>query len=321
MKYIFWGTPQFGAIILEKLIKENLSPLAVVTSLDKPQGRKRILTPSLVKKIGQKYELPIFQPKKLKNNQQLKEQLLNLAPDFFLVAGYGKILPLSILNIPSLGSLNIHPSLLPKYRGPSPIQATILAGEKETGVSLMLMDEEMDHGPIIGRLKYKIGNEKLTYPQLEEKLAEIGADLLIKILPQWTRGKIKPSPQNHNQATFTKIIKKEDGEIDWQKEADFIERMVRAYFPWPTAYSQWQGKILKIIEANASQPSSPLPEGKVFLNKKKELSISCGQGSLILKKIQLEGGKILTAKDFLNGHPQFIGCQLGKSKLSSKSSS
>lgn len=308
IRYIFWGTSDFGAIVLEKLIEHNLVPLTVITTPDKPVGRKRILTPSPVKKIALKYKLPILEPSQIKDNSELKKQLISLSPDIFLVASYGKILPTDILKIPVYGSLNIHPSLLPKYRGASPIQTAILNGdENNTGVSIILMDEKIDHGKIIIKIKNQKHKSKINYKKLSDELANLGAEAFIKILPDWVKGKIKSLPQADKNATFTKIIKKEDGEINWQNSADFIERMVRAYSLWPVAYSQWQGKTIKIIEAEIAKENDSFMPGTVFLNKKKDLCVACGKGALILKKIQLEGGKILSAKDFLNGHRQILG--------------
>jgi len=310
INYIFWGTPQFGATILEGLIENGYAPQAIVTSPDKPKGRKKLLSPSPVKKIGIKYKLDVLQPISLKGNQSFKEQINRFKPSLFLVASYGQILTEEILKIPPYGSLNVHPSLLPKYRGPSPIQATILAGDKETGTSVILMDKKIDHGPIIGKIKLKIQNPRINYQELSEELAKLGIKMLIKILPQWIEGKIKPYPQDHSRATFTKIIKKKDGEINWQKSACFIERMTRAYSLWPVPYTKWQNKILKIIEAESKSFNTHLEPGKVFLNKNNELCVSCAKGFLILKKVQLEGGKILEASDFLHGHSQIVGQKL-----------
>ena len=310
MRYIFFGTPEFAAIVLDKLIDAGYIPSAVVCNPDEPIGRKQVLASPPVKELAEKNNIPVFQPKKLRGNAEFLEQLKNLKPNLAIIAAYGKILPKEILS-PYIGFINVHPSLLPKYRGASPIQTAILNGDKETGVTIMGVDEEMDHGPILAISKSQITNSKVTYPELSKKLAELGAKLLIKILPDYISGKIKPVPQEHEKATYTKIIKKEDGKIDWTKGAVEIERMVRAYYPWPTAWTIWRIKNLelriKVLEAEVLENNENYKTGEVFLTSKNELAVKCGNGNLLIKKLQLEGGKILTAKEFLNGHKDFIG--------------
>ncbi len=279
MKIIFMGTPKFGAIILKELCNANLKPELVITTPDKPVGRKQLLTPSSVKEVAQKYKISILQPEKIEN---CKLEIKNYQPELIIVAAYGKILPEEILEIPKYGCLNVHPSLLPKYRGSSPIQSAILKGEKTTGITIMLMDKEMDHGPIISSSKFKIQILNLTYKELHNKLAESAAKLLIKIIPKWIKEEIKSKPQNHSKATYTKILKKQDGKIDWQKPIEYIERQTRALNPWPSTYTIYNGKILKIL--------------KIELLKNK----------LIIKEVQLDGKKPMSFKDFLRGHPDFI---------------
>ena len=329
MKYIFFGTPKFAAIVLEKLINTGCVPEAVICNPDELVGRKQILTPPSVKSFIMKHvtwNIPVLQPKKF--DKDFKFQVSSFKPDLAIVAAYGKILPKEILEIPRLrapfaevasatkaeqgfggqakhGFINVHPSLLPYYRGASPIQYAILNGDKETGITIMEVDEEMDHGPIISNVKIQISNDD-TYDSLSQKLAISGADLLIKIIPDYIYGKIKPIEQDHSKATYTKIIKKEDGKIDWSKSAKEIERMTRAFYPWPTAWAIWNNKILKIIEADIVGGNNH-EIGKIFLINKKELAVKCGDGNLIIKKLQLEGGKILSAKEFLNGHKDFMG--------------
>ena len=288
IKYVFFGTPEFAIIILEKLIKSGLEPQAVFRD---PKESASVLI----------------------------EKLEHLKPDLAVIAAYGKILPKEILNIPRHGFINVHPSLLPKYRGASPIQYAILNGDKETGVTIMKIDEKMDHGKIISNIKYQISKLD-TYESLSKKLAELGAELLIKTIPGYISGKIKPVEQEHKKATYTKIIKKEDGKIDWTKSALEIERMTRAYYPWPSAYTyvNLKSKIsnLKILEAEILENNNNNYEiGEVFLlqypNKLENvgvlLGVKCGSGVLIIKKLHLEGGKVLSAQEFLNGHRDFIG--------------
>jgi methionyl-tRNA formyltransferase len=244
-KIVFMGTPEFGAIILEGLINGGHKPILVVTASDKPVGRKQILTPPPVKVVGKKYQILVEQPKKIEN---CKLKIENLKPDLIVVAAYNQILPKNILEIPKYGCLNVHPSLLPKYRGPSPIQDTILNGDKKTGVTIILMDEEADHGPILANSKLQITNSKITYRELLKELANLGANLLIETIPKWIKGKIKPKPQDEKKATYTKILTKEDGKINWRESAENIERKIRAFNVWPGTFTFWKknGKLLRI---------------------------------------------------------------------------
>jgi len=316
-KFIFFGTPDFSAIILKKLIENNYLPIAVFTALDKPVGRKRILKPSPVKVLAKKNGLLVFQPKKIGDD---KLQIEKLKPDLIILSAYGQIIPKEILEIPKYGCLNVHPSLLPKYRGPSPIQTAILNGEEKTGVTIFMMDEKIDHGPIIAQKELEI--KKYNFKTLSKKLAELGADLLIEILPKYLANEIKPIPQDDSKATYTKIIKKEDGKINWQKTAEEIERMIRAYYPWPGTYtyiksqipstkSQTQTqKMLKIIKAKVLKIDHQKETGTVFLTEKKEPAIACKKDALILKEVQFEGKKKISGKDLLNGYPWIVNLKL-----------
>lgn len=277
MKYIFFGNPEFSAIILKTLFSSNYEITAVITNPDAPVGRKQILTPPPVKILAEKCGINILQPKTLTNYQL---PITNYQLDLAIVAAYGKIIPKNILDIPRYGTINVHPSLLPKYRGASPIQNAILNGNKKTGITIMKIDEEMDHGPIFAQEELPIADSD-TYESLSQKLALMGAELLIKTIPDYISGKIKPVEQKHSEATYTKIIKKEDGKINWSKSAAEIERMIRAFYPWPAAWAIWNGKILKILEAGVCN------------------------GNLEIKKLQLESGKALSFKEFLNGHKDF----------------
>ncbi|MDP2639026.1 MAG: methionyl-tRNA formyltransferase [Candidatus Azambacteria bacterium] len=314
MKYIFFGTPKFAEIVLEKLIDAGYLPEAVVCNPDEPVGRKQILTPPPVKSFVRDHEtwnIKILQPVKL--DASFKFQVPSFKPDLAIVVAYGKIIPEEILSIPRLGFLNVHGSLLPKYRGASPIQSAILNGDKETGITIMKIDEKMDHGKIISSAKIKISNDD-NYEILSQKLAICGAELLIKTIPGYLSGKIKPTEQDHSQATYTKIITKEDGKIDWSKSAEEIKRMIRAFYPWPSAWTRVNLKSqisnLKIMEADISDSKGSHKIGEVFLLNS-NLAIKCGKSALIIKQLQLEGGKIITAKEFLNGHKDFIGVNLG----------
>ncbi|OGD29735.1 methionyl-tRNA formyltransferase [Candidatus Azambacteria bacterium RIFCSPHIGHO2_01_FULL_44_55] len=305
LKILFMGTPEFSVPILEALVHEGYQIISVVTKPDEPAGRKQVLTPPPVKSFIMKHEtwnIPILQPEKLKDENFIN-QVKNLAPDLIVVAAYGKIIPKAILDIPKYGAINAHGSLLPAWRGAAPIQYAILHGDKKTGITIMLIDEEMDHGPLLGKSEILISKSE-TSESLYRKLSVLGAETLIKIISRYISGDIKPQEQDHSKATFTKIIKKEDGKIDWSKSTLELERMTRAFYPWPTAWTIWNDKVLKILEADGSEKNNEI--GKVLVDSG-ELIIGCGQGSLVIKKLQLESGKILTAREFLNGHKDFIG--------------
>lgn len=316
-KIIFVGTPEFGAIILEELARSDFKPILTITVPDKPVGRKKILTPTPVKIIAQKYNIPLEQPERIRN---LKLEISNLKPDLGIVAAYGSLIPKDMLDIPKYGFINVHPSLLPKYRGPSPIQTAILNGDKETGVSIILMTEKMDAGPIV-IVKRKTKSEKYTYNELLKELAKLGTELLLETTPKWIRGEIKPVPQDELMATYTKILKKEDGLLDWQKTADELERQVRAFNPWPGAYTFWQTKKkvfrrLKILKARVfkSPVEEKYPIGKVLVVPQNEIGIRCRKDFLAISLLQLEGGKEMTAEDFLRGYPDFTSANLNLKK-------
>jgi methionyl-tRNA formyltransferase len=270
-KIIFIGTPEFGAIILEELIKAKLAPILVITAPDKPVGRKQTITPPPVKLIAQKYNIPIIQ------KLEIKEKV-----DLIIVAAYGKIISKEILDIPKFGCLNVHPSLLPKYRGASPIQTAILNGDEKTGVTIMLMDEKMDHGPILASREYPMTNDQ--YPKIHNDLARLGADLLIETIPKYINKEIKAKEQDHTKATFTKIIKKEDGQADWSKTPQEIERQIRAFSPWPSTFT--------FVKKDAKQIRVKVLEVEIKDNK------------LVIKKVQPEGKNAMNYQEYLKGYPK-----------------
>lgn len=306
MKIIFFGTPEFGAIILDKLCQTNFKPVLVATAPDKPTGRKQILTPPPVKLLAQKHGIPILQPEKI---QDTKYEMQNTRPDLIIVASYGQILPKEILEIPKHGCLNVHPSLLPKYRGASPVQYAVLNGEKESGVTIMLIDEKMDHGPIIANVKCKMKNEKITYLELKRDLAEVGAKLLVETIPKWINKEIQPIPQDDSKATYTKILKKEDGKIDWSKPAEYIERQVRAFDPWPGTYALYNNQIIKIFKADVLEQTTKQSEplGKTFLTPEEKIAVQTSKYALLIEELQLEGKQRMNYNEFLRGRPNFIG--------------
>jgi len=318
-KILFMGTPEFAAPALERLIKAGYKILAVITAPDKPIGRKQKITPPPIKKMALRYKIPVLQPEKILNLKPklsnlfessaehkkfvLRSQISNLNPDLIVVAAYGKIIPKEILEIPKYGSLNIHPSFLPKYRGPSPIQFAILNGEKITGATIMLMDEKMDHGPILAQEKIALRPDE-TSQTLHQKLSQLGADLLIKTIPQYLERKIRPKPQDEKKATYTKILTRDDGRIDWQKSAKELERQVRAFFPWPGAWTELRINlpVMQALRAG-NQESRRLKILKAkAVNKKIPNALPTGQGYLLPEIIQLEGKKQMSWEEFLRGH-------------------
>jgi len=259
MKYIFFGTPEFAEIILKKLIDSDIPPEALVCNPDRPVGRKKIITPPPTKSLILKHEtwnIKILQPEKL--DDSFKFQVSSFKPDFAIVVAYAKIIPKEILEIFPQGAIGIHPSLLPKYRGPSPIQQTILNGDEETGVTIYLLDEKVDHGPIVSSDKCQVTGDD-TYKTLEKKLAELGGKLLLETLPRFIKGKIRPRPQDENQAVYTKKFASEDAfvtpgdlgsaERAGGEAAQKIERKIRALNPEPGVWTTKDKKRLKLLEA------------------------------------------------------------------------
>ena len=311
IKSIFIGTPEFGAIVLDGVVNAGLKPALAITSQDKPVGRKQILTPPPVKIIAEKHGIPILQIEKM---QDAKDKIQDISPDIILVAAFGKILPKEILEISKHGALNVHPSLLPRWRGASPIQHTILSGDTEAGVTIILMDEEIDHGPILATKKYEGELSEIFYKDLEKELAELGAKLIIETAPKWVMGEIKPEPQEEDLATYTNVLRKEDGRIIWKNWAKEIERQTRAFSSWPGTYCIWpenndvrQIKILKacVLTQKDHGPFGVL--GKTFMATNEQIAVQCGKDFLIIEELQLEGKKPMKVRDFLNGHPDFVG--------------
>jgi len=302
-KFIFIGTSEFAAIIIDNLIKNKWQPLLVITQPDKKTGRNQIFTSSPVKLITQKNKIKILSPKKI---IEVKSQIINVNPEFIIVSSYGQILPSEILNLPPFGCLNVHPSLLPLYRGPSPIQAAILNGDKKTGVTILKMDEKIDHGPILAKEKITIDKNDTT-PSLSKKMAELSSKLIIKTVPLWLENKIQTQTQDEKRASYTKIIDKKDSLIDWRGNALEIEHQVRAFLPWPGSYTFWQNKQLKIIKAKIYSDNFELEPGRVFKTEDNEIAVATSKKALIVKKLQIEGKNPAEDQDFLRGYPQIIG--------------
>ena len=308
IRIVFMGSPQFAIPALGALLRSEYKVIAVYTQPDRPGGRGQKVLPSPVKTKALEHDLPIFQPKSLRRAAEIAT-LKGLNPDATVVAAYGLILPQEVLDIPPYGCINIHPSLLPKYRGPSPIAYAILNGDTVTGVSIMLLDAGMDSGPILSQKEVAI-EPKDTTGSLASKLAEVGASLLMEVLPLWLAGGLKPMPQDESKASYTKQFTKSEGEIDWRLPAKEIERRIRAFQPWPGCYTYWQGKVLKIIEAMPIAYEGVSELGKVISLPKSyvaEVGIQTGDGVLGLLLIQLEGRRAISAVDFVRGQRDFIG--------------
>lgn len=304
MKIIYFGTSEIGVPILQKLLQHH-DVVAVVTSPDKAVGRKQVLTPSPIAHLAQRERLTIYKPDKVKNNPDFLHTLKQHAADLYVVVSYGKILPLELLDQPPLKTINVHFSLLPKYRGPAPVQFTLLNGETKTGTSIFILDELVDHGPLLATAELNIEPDD-TNLTLQSKLAQLSADLLIDTLPKYEHSQITPVAQNHEEATSTKIITKEDGKVNWQETNQQIYNRFRAFQPWPGIYTSWEGKTLKIIDCAPSSESVPLHPGQVQHN-----LVGCGNNTILsLKTVQLEGKNPTSITDFLNGHPQFGSGQL-----------
>ena len=313
MHIVFMGTPEFSVPALEYLVRSEYKVVGVYTRPDRPTGRGRTLEQSPVKKAALGYGLEVFQPVKLKDSGEV-QRLAALKPDLILVTAFGQILPRSILDIPPFGCLNVHPSLLPRYRGATPIPSAILGGDKETGVTIMLMDKGMDTGPIVSQIIVGIEPQDTT-GSLSKRLAQAGVRLLAETLPLWFDGSLKLQPQDGSQATYTAPITKENGVINWQMPAGDISRRVRAFCPWPGCYTWWQGKLLKILEAVALPGERDLSPGKVIAlapGQPAVVGVETGGGILGLLCVQLEGKRALTAAEFLLGQRTFVGSTLGK---------
>jgi methionyl-tRNA formyltransferase len=306
MRVIFMGTPQFAVPILESLLDNGYQVVAVYTQPDKPVGRKQHLASSPVKSLAVEHEIPVIQPNTLKSVEAV-EELASFEPELVIVAAFGRILPPEVLSLPKFGCLNVHPSLLPRHRGPSPIADAILCGDQVTGVTIMLMDAGMDSGAILAQRKIGISVMDTT-GSLTSKLAQAGAELLIETLPQWLGGKLEPQPQNEAQVTYSKLITKEDGKIDWHLSAVEIWQRIRAFNPWPGCYTGWEGKRLKIHRATPLGDVAKGELGKVIaLRKPAPVGIVTGEGILGLCQVQLEGKREMPVAEFVRGQRDFIG--------------
>lgn len=310
MRVIFLGTPQFAVPSLQALVSAGHEVLGVFTQPDRPKGRGNQLAESHVKAAARTLSLPVYQPERIRRPEAV-EQLRSLAADLMVVVGYGQIIPQRIIDLPPHGILNVHASLLPKYRGAAPIQWAIANGEKQTGVTIMQIDAGLDTGDILLKASTEIGPDE-TAPELGERLATLGADLLIKAIKQIEAGCVHPEKQDDSQATLAPILKKEDGRINWRRPAQDIYNRLRGFDPWPGAYTTFRQQPLAVIRATPTEAHSTLEAGKVEVGKR-DLLVGCDDGTALqLWEVQPSGKKRMSAEAFVNGYKPVSGEHMGE---------
>jgi methionyl-tRNA formyltransferase len=306
------GTPTFAVPVLAGLTGlDGYEVVGVYTPPDRPAGRGRKAQSSPVKDFALENDLNVLQPASFRSTE-VQTELAELKPDAIIVAAYGKLLPKPVLDLAPLGCLNVHPSLLPRHRGPSPVATTILNGDQVTGVTIMLLDEGMDTGPLISQHEYLLKGNEMT-DQLTTALFELGGKLLKESLPQWQSGELHSEPQDESLASVTRKLVRADGLADWSLSADELERRARAFTPWPGLFTDWNGSGLKLVSvAFVASDSDEFKPGLVVATDHPDLpaAVATSQGFLGLKTVQLEGKRAVRVKDFLNGAPDFIGSQL-----------
>ena len=308
---VFCGTPSFAVPTLEKLIDAGYSVPLVVTQPDRPRGRGMEVTVSPVKEAALRLNLKVIQPEKIKNNEEFRQQLESIHPDAIIVVGYGRIIPQWMIDLPGLGNLNLHASLLPKYRGAAPIQWAIANGESVTGVTTMRIDAGLDTGDILLQREVPIQPED-TAVSLSPKLAEIGAALMIETLRGLKGGEIYPAPQDHSGATLAPILKREDGRIDFERTATEIWNRLRGFQPWPGAYTVYKRRNLQVQKAQPLERARKLSAAEITVEEKR-LFAGCGEGTTLeLLELQPEGKRIMSARDFVSGYRPQPGEKLGQ---------
>lgn len=306
-KIVFMGTPEFAVNSLRALIQHH-EVIGVVTQPDRPAGRGNAVKVSPIKQVALEHHIPVFQPEKIRKPEAI-DHLAQWDADAYVVAAFGQILPQRLLDIPPYGSINVHASLLPRWRGAAPIQACIRAGDHQTGITIMKMDAGLDTGPMLMHRAIPIAPDE-TGQSLHDKLAQLGADLLIEALPKYFSGEITPIPQPEEGVTFAPQIKKEEGLINWSEPAIVIERLIRAFTPWPGTYTFWDGKQLKIHAGYVGDGTVPI--GKVMVvGDENRIAIGTGDGLFCPTEVQLEGKKRVSIADFIRGYPSFVGAVLG----------
>ncbi len=304
-RIVFMGTPAFALPSLRQLIPAH-DVIAVVTQPDRPAGRNKRLKQSPVKQLAASDGIPILQPRRIREPEAL-DMLADLDADLFVVVAFGQILPQALLDLPRQGALNVHASLLPRWRGAAPIPAAIRAGDTESGVTIMLLDAGLDTGPLLSRQAVTLARDE-TGQSLHDGLAVLGADLLSQTVPRYLAGDIRPQAQDDALATHAPQLKKSDGRIDWTRPAAEIERLARAFTPWPGAFTEWQGKQLKVVAGREGEGN--LPPGQVA-DHKGTIAIGTGAGVYLPSELQMAGKKRLPVSDFVNGYREFVGARLG----------
>ena len=301
MKILFMGTPDFAVVSLRRLVEDGHTICGVFTQPDKPKNRGMKLTYSPVKEYALSQDLPVFQPQRMRDGEAL-ELVKKLQPQLIVTVAYGKILPEEILQLPPLGAINVHASLLPKYRGAAPINWAILNGEAETGVSIMYMVKELDAGDVIHTVCTPIDPEE-SAPELWDRLAAMGAQALAEALPMLEAGTVKAVPQDSSRSTYAPMLSRELSAMDWSKPAGELRNQVRGLLPWPCASAEIAGTVFKVFRTAPGNPTDARP-GKVLQAGKKGIEIACGDGkSLLITELQAAGGKRMAAADYLRGHP------------------
>jgi methionyl-tRNA formyltransferase len=299
MKLVFLGTPEFALPSLAMLADSGKHEVSlVITQPDKPRGRGLHLEQPPVKVLALENGLPVMQPQKIRNNDEVRDAFKKIKPDVAVVVAYGKLIPPELLNIPRVGFINVHASLLPAFRGASPINHAILSGCKKTGVSIMLLDEDLDTGPIYERQETEIGNDDAI--TLTKRLSVSGSELLALVLDRIEKGQARPEPQDESAASYAPLLKKEDGIINWNSNASEIQNMVRGLLPWPCAYTDMHGKMLKILKARIEVTSHGIIPG-TMVKGSNSITIACSNGFVIPETIQLEGKQVMDSRSFANG--------------------
>ncbi len=310
MKIVFMGTPDFAVPTLENIVKHGHEVLAVVTQPDKPKGRGNSMQCSPVKEVALAHNIPVYQPVRIKKDEEFIERLREMKPDAIVVIAFGQMLPQSVLDIPKYGCINVHGSLLPKYRGAAPIQWSLIDGEEETGVTTMMMDAGCDTGDMLLKATTKITKED-TGGSLFDRLATMGADLLIETLDACEKGTLTREKQGDSPTDYAKMLTKSFGLIDFEKDAAYIERLIRGLNPWPSAYTHLAGKTLKIWKADVAEGEAEGKIGEIVEVGKDELIVKTGNGLLSIQELQLEGKKRMMVDAFLRGYTVEKGTILG----------
>ncbi|MGI6211172.1 MAG: methionyl-tRNA formyltransferase [Anaerovoracaceae bacterium] len=298
MKIIFMGTPEFSAVVLKRLLEAGHEICCVVTQPDRRRNRGKV-TYSAVKELALEEGLEVLQPERLSKSPEMVEHMRSLEPDVVIVVSFGQILKQDVLDLPKLGCFNVHASLLPKFRGASPMQHAILSGEEKTGVTIMKMDAGLDTGDMIAKAETDVDHK--TFHVLYDELAELGADLLVRTLPSIEDGTCRFVPQDDEKSTYAGLLKKEDGKVDFSRKPEEIERQIRAFDPWPGAYCIWRDARLKLWSAECPDETTDLPDGAVAGASAGGIDIACSGRILRVTELQMPGKKRLKAEDFLRG--------------------